>query len=90
MFMKLIALTLSIPLAFMGMPNMPVDEEPERTYCIEVVESVSATGTHGYDEDGYIIGYSHYVPVGEKAVSIVIYNPFNTICDDVIANVTLE
>lgn len=52
---------------------------------VEVVESTSDGEHYGTDSYGYILAYNVNVPQGEHVTSYIIYNPYTTQYDDIIA-----
>lgn len=82
----LVSLVLSAVLAVAGIPcPVPYEVGDGRTMIVEVVDSWSDGAEGGYDKDGWYIAYNKPVPAGEPVRSIVVYNPCNGHCDDVIA-----
>ena len=82
----LISVILSAMLAVTGVPcpaSFAVGDG--RTQIVEIVDSTSNGAGWGYDADGYYIAYNVNVPAGEHVRSIVVYNPCNGHCDDVLA-----
>lgn len=82
----LAALFMSAALVVAGVPApVPVPVGDGRLDVVRVERSVSDGTGHGWTHDGYIIGYNVDVPAGEDVLSLVVFNPLNGHCDDVLA-----
>lgn len=62
-----------------------IESRTPNELIVEVVESTSVGDYYGTDTYGYTLAYNLDVPSGEHVTSYIVYNPYTTQYDDIIA-----